>query len=120
MALGESNGARARAVSAVSVVFTQKRTTSAPRTAPSSVRRFDAHTLFEVQRVEQEAILVHRFNERRAADHDDRGSSASQHAAEITADGSGADHGDFGPGDGLGHVVITEIRRSMSRSVLNK
>src|ERR1700720_3799056 len=80
--------------------------------------RLHADAFPEVQGVEEQAVLGHCFHERRAADHHDWRARASQHAPEIAADRASSDDGDFGPSVRRRHAVITEMRRSMSRSVL--
>ncbi len=81
----------------------------------------DADAFFKMQRVEQEAVGVDGGGERSAANQDDGSAGAGEHAAEISADRASADDRDLGPGRGVcDHVVITEMRRSMSRSVLKR
>jgi len=80
-----------------------------------------ADAFLEVERVEQEAVGVDGGGERGAADEGDGGSGASEHAAEVAADRAGSYDRDLWPGRRVcSHVVITEIRRSMSRSVLKR
>ena len=52
------------------------------------------------------------------ANEDNGRASARKHATEIAADGAGSDNCYFGPGCRVGHAVITEMRRSISRSEL--
>ena len=101
IALGASNGAMACAVAALSVVFTQNKNDIGAANGFELIGCFDADAFFEVKRVEQEAIGVDCGGEWGAADHDDGGSGASEHAAEVAADGASADDGDFWPVAGV-------------------
>src|ERR1700744_3612396 len=57
-----------------------------------------ADALFEVKRVEEEAVRVDGGGEWGAADQGDGCSGASEHTAEVAADCACADDSDFGPG----------------------
>src|SRR5579871_1284809 len=62
------------------------------------IRGLGTDALFEVECVEEETVGVDGGGEGRAADQRDGSSGASEHAAEISADGACTDDCDFGPG----------------------
>src|SRR5215470_5796557 len=69
--------------------------------------RFDADGFLKRERVEEQAVLLDSVDESGATDEDDGSTGASEHAAEVAPDGSSPNDGDFGPGRGTAHAVIT-------------
>src|SRR5258708_872739 len=80
--------------------------------------RFDLHGFLKMDRIEKQSVLLHCFDERLPANHHYRSAGTRKHPAEVTADGACSNNGNFWPIVLRRHVVMTEMRRSSSRSVL--
>src|SRR5207245_8903975 len=81
-------------------------------------RSHNAHFFLKVQRVQKQAILRNRLDERRTPDQHDWCAGPRQQSAKISPHGPRANDGDSGPRLRWGHGVTTLMSRSMSRSVL--